>query len=70
MLTYVGKLNICKNLNDKGFALTLDILGEHTKTKEESSSIASQYEKLLTTIHKKKLDINLLKKQAKIVLGN
>ena len=30
-------LDICKNLNDEGFALTLDILGEHTKTKEESN---------------------------------
>ena len=35
--TFKETLNICKNLNDKGFALTLDILGEHTKTKEEST---------------------------------
>ena len=52
-------LNICKKLNDQGFILTLDILGEHTKTKEESDTITNQYKNLLITIDEEKIDANI-----------
>ena len=39
-------LTICKNLNSQGFALTLDILGEHTRTEKESQTVTDQYKKL------------------------
>ena len=38
---------ICKDLNSQGFELTLDILGEHTKTKEEADSITKMYRDVL-----------------------
>ena len=52
-------LEICKDLNEKGYLLTLDILGEHTQTLEAASKITANYAKLLDTIHKKGLDANL-----------
>ena len=52
-------LNICKNLNSKGFALTLDILGEHTKSAEEAKNITNQYQNLFESIHKNNLDANI-----------
>ena len=52
-------LRICKNLNKQGFSLTLDILGEHTKTEEEAQAITDQYKKLLTTINNENIDANI-----------
>ena len=43
-------LKICKNLNNQGFLLTLDILGEHTPTLNEASSITKSYQNLLESI--------------------
>ena len=52
-------LDICKNLNNEGFALTLDMLGEHTKTKQESDFITNQYKKLLITINEERINANI-----------
>ena len=52
-------LGICKNLNAQGFALTLDLLGEHTKTEEESKKITDFYKELLTIINNEKIDANI-----------
>ena len=52
-------IKICKNLNKKGFALTLDILGEHTKTLNEAENITNQYQSLLKTIKDHKIDANI-----------
>ena len=43
-------LLITQKLNDEGFKVTLDILGEHTQTKEEAIEITQHYVKLLKQI--------------------
>ena len=52
-------LDICKDLNKKGFDLTLDILGEHTKTLDESEKITKQYQELLKSINENNIDANI-----------
>jgi len=61
-------LSICKNLNNKGFCLTLDILGEHTKSKAEADNITEQYKKLLKAIKKHNIDSNISVKPTHIGL--
>ena len=41
------------------FSLTLDILGEHTKTLNEAENITNQYQSLLKTIKDHKIDANI-----------
>ena len=50
---------ICKNLNNQGFELTLDILGEHTKTKAEADLITKMYKDVLNLINKNNLKANI-----------
>ena len=59
-------LSICRELNTKGFVLTLDILGEHTATKEESSKITDFYKKLLIKIYDNNIDANISVKPSHI----
>ena len=39
-------LKIVKELNNKGYAVTLDILGEHSETKTDAYYITNKYAKL------------------------
>tara|TARA_Y100001980_G_C14554658_1_gene341715 strand:- start:2730 stop:3629 length:900 start_codon:yes stop_codon:yes gene_type:complete len=59
-------LSICRELNAKGFVLTLDILGEHTTTKEESSKITDLYKNLLIKIYDNNIDANISVKPSHI----
>ena len=52
-------LAIVQNLNKKGYSVTLDILGEHTKNKDESLDIANEYKQILEKIHHLNLDCNI-----------
>ena len=52
-------LEICKKLNKEGFYLTLDILGEHTKTEKESNLITNQYKNLLKSIKEHNINANI-----------
>ncbi len=45
-----------KALNEKGYALTMDILGEHVKSETEADEICRSYIELLETISVEKLD--------------
>jgi len=48
-----------KSLNDKGFVATIDILGEHVRSKEESHKIRDYYCKLYDRISDEILDANI-----------
>ncbi len=50
---------ICKNLNKQGFELTLDILGEHTKTKDQAILITGKYKDILRSINKNNIKANI-----------
>ena len=61
-------LKICKNLNNEGFCLTLDILGEHTPTEKDSKNITLEYINLLKTIKENDIDANISVKPTHIGL--
>ena len=61
-------LKICKDLNSEGFCLTLDILGEHTPTEDQSKNITLQYINLLKTINEQNIDANISVKPTHIGL--
>ncbi|MAO87180.1 MAG: proline dehydrogenase [Candidatus Marinimicrobia bacterium] len=48
-----------KVLNDNGFAVTVDILGEHVQTREEASKITKSYTEILNAIAEQGLDCNI-----------
>ncbi len=48
-----------KELNDMGFAATIDILGEHVPTVEEATAITKSYTEILTAIVDQGLDCNI-----------
>lgn len=48
-----------KTLNDKGFIATVDILGEHVHSKEESYQIRDEYQKLYDRIAIEGLNTNI-----------
>ena len=50
---------ICKKLNNQGFLLTLDILGEHTENQEESMRITHMYQDILKAINENNLRANI-----------
>ncbi len=52
-------LDHIKSLNGKGFAATVDILGEHVESKKEAHSITMDYLDILDAIYEKGLDCNL-----------
>ena len=55
----IDVLNVIKTLNVKGFAATVDILGEHTSDIMTAKKIRQDYENLITKIDEQKLDCNL-----------
>ena len=52
-------LNVIKKINTKGIKATIDILGEHTNSREECLNITNHYIGLLENIEKRKLECNL-----------
>ena len=59
-------VNTIKNLNSIGQKVTLDILGEHTKSIEECNDITDNYIRILKEINKSKLDCNISVKPSHI----
>ena len=59
-------VNAIKNLNSTGQKVTLDILGEHTKSIEECNNITDDYIRILKEINKSKLDCNISVKPSHI----
>lgn len=59
-------VNAIKNLNSLGQKVTLDILGEHTKSIEECNNITDDYIRILKEINKSKLDCNISVKPSHI----
>ncbi|MAV64075.1 MAG: proline dehydrogenase [Candidatus Marinimicrobia bacterium] len=59
-------LQICKKLNKEGYCITLDILGEHTKTLDEANFITNKYLALLETISRKNINANISVKPSHI----
>ena len=59
-------VNAIKNLNSIGQKVTLDILGEHTKSIEECNDITDNYIRILKEINKSKLDCNISVKPSHI----
>jgi len=59
-------VNAIKNLNSTGQKVTLDILGEHTKSIEECNDITDNYIRILKEINKSKLDCNISVKPSHI----
>ncbi len=57
-----------KELNDKGFSVTLDILGEHTQSKIKAVDITNQYSHIYQNITDIKLDCNISLKPSHIGL--
>ncbi|WP_303722023.1 proline dehydrogenase family protein [Malonomonas rubra] len=52
-------VRVGRKLNDEGMVLTLDILGEFIKTKDEAIFFKNHCLEILETIHREKLDGNL-----------
>ena len=61
-------ISICKTLNQKGFCLTLDILGEHTPSISESEKVTQEYQSLLKAIDSNNIDANISVKPTHIGL--
>ena len=58
-ITVDDAIKTVKSLNDKGFVATVDILGEHVKSMEESLKIKDYYCKLYDRLSDEKLDANI-----------
>lgn len=52
-------LSVAKELNKQGLKVTLDILGEHTKTINKSKEITDSYMDILSEINSQSLDSNI-----------
>ena len=52
-------LNIVRELNDKSYSVTLDILGEHSQNKFEACAITQEYVDLYENIQNQRLDCNI-----------
>jgi len=52
-------LQTVRDLNDKGFCATLDILGENVATIEEATAATEAYHKVLKSIDQQKLDCSI-----------
>ena len=52
-------LKVTKKLNDSGYRVTVDILGEHFLDQNEIENIISEYSLLYKLIEKNKLDANI-----------
>ena len=49
-------LDVAKNLNDKGFSTTIDILGEFVNDEKGAIKVKNQYSKLIKSIRERDLD--------------
>jgi len=58
-ITTKDALRTVKRLNNEGFDVTLDILGEHTNNKEKAELITKQYCDILTQINTTNLSCNI-----------
>ena len=58
-ITTADALKTVRKLNNEGFEVTLDILGEHTENKKNADSITNQYREILNQINLKKLKCNI-----------
>ncbi len=56
---YKDALKICKKLNEDGFLVTIDILGEHSKKLSDIEDIKNEYINLYKSINTLKLDCNI-----------
>jgi proline dehydrogenase len=61
-------LLVVRQLNDKGFSATVDILGEHTKSESEAGDITRDYLKIYDQIFQQGLDCNISIKPSHIGL--
>lgn len=61
-------LSTVRALNNEGYSATLDILGEHTDSKDKVDIITNQYVHLYHKIHAEKLDCNISVKPTHIGL--
>ena len=52
-------LNIVRELNEKNYSVTLDILGEHSQNKSDAYAITQEYIDLYENIQNQKLDCNI-----------
>jgi len=52
-------MRIARELNSKGCMVTMDVLGEHLKRREDAESASEQYLQVLDTIDKEKIDGNI-----------
>jgi len=52
-------LEVVRQLNEKGYSATVDILGEHTKSEAEADNITYEYLKIYDEIFKQGLDCNI-----------
>ena len=57
--TKLSAMDTVKRLNNDGYLVTLDILGEHTKDEKSASLITNQYIDLYNDIHLKSLLCNI-----------
>lgn len=61
-------LNVTRELNDQGYSVTLDILGEHTNSRVKAMKITNQYANIYNLINNQKLDCNISLKPSHIGL--
>ena len=52
-------LNKVQQLNDKGFKVAIDILGEHVETENEANEVTSRYVSIYNEISKRNLSANI-----------
>ena len=57
--TSAKALSVVRQLNEKGYSATMDILGEHTRSKSEAAEITREYMNIYDEISKQKLDCNI-----------
>ncbi|MDP7027515.1 MAG: proline dehydrogenase family protein [Candidatus Marinimicrobia bacterium] len=57
--TSAKALAVVRQLNDKGYSATVDILGEHTHSKSEAAEITREYMNIYDEISEQKLDCNI-----------
>ena len=61
-------LVVIRQLNEKGYSATVDILGEHTKSESEAEEITHDYLKIYDKISQQGLDCNISIKPSHIGL--
>jgi proline dehydrogenase len=62
-------LNVIQKLNDSGFDVTLDILGEHTTSSDKTEEVTLAYKELYSRISAAELDCNISLKLTHLGLG-